>query len=83
MIPLNTKVSIEETGTYLIPNSADLITTRCFGKVTLTFEQPNGNVQVNTCQNSTGSSSQTNVVTGVNDVHYEIETGAHAEVTID
>ena len=83
MIPMSTKVSIEETGTYLLPNDANVITTRCFGKVTLTFEQSNGNVQINTCQNSTGSSSQTNAVTGVSDVHYEIEAGAHAEVTVN
>ncbi|MGI9545457.1 MAG: hypothetical protein ACR2MX_19505 [Cyclobacteriaceae bacterium] len=83
LIPMNLKVRIDKNGTYTLPDNASLLTTRCFGKVTVTFQPPNGQLQMNTCHNTTSSSSQSNVVSGVTEVDFEVEAGSYAHVTLN
>ncbi len=81
-LPLGTTVRIDEVGTYVLPAGATSLTTRCWGRVTVTFTPPGGATQSNTCQSPNGSANQTNDVTGVTSVMYEVDRGAYAHVTV-
>jgi len=81
-LPLGTAVSVDAEGTYNLPAQAATITVRCFGRVTVTFTQPGGGMQNNTCQSAGGSASQTNSVAGVDNVTFGLDAGASAEVTV-
>ncbi|GJM29527.1 MAG: hypothetical protein DHS20C17_21620 [Cyclobacteriaceae bacterium] len=83
MIPMRTKVAIITSGTYLLPPEAGLLTTRCYGSVSVTLQQPNQSPQVNSCNSATGSSSQTNNVSGLTDVNFNVAAGSRAEVTLN
>ena len=73
--------TVAVSGVYLIPAGATLITTRCFGAASLSFDTVDGQSITNTCDGN-GSSRQTNVITGVTMVIYEIAAGAFTQVTI-
>lgn len=79
---LGTTVRIDAVGTYLLAAGASLLTTRCTGRVTVTFTPPGGATQNNTCQSPDGSSNQTNDVTGVTSVMYDLDPDAFADVTV-
>ncbi len=81
-LPLGTAVSVNANGTYNLPAQAATITVRCFGRVTVTFTQPGGGTQNNTCQSAGGSANQTNSVNGVASVMFGFDAGASAEVTV-
>ncbi len=81
-IPLNSKVKITQSGTYETPNGATLLTTRCCGSVTVAYTPPGEDKQSNSCQSAEGSSSQTNVITGVEKVDFTLTPGSHVEVTL-
>lgn len=81
-LPLGPTVRVGTTGTYLLPAGAARLTTRCTGRVTVTFTPPGGPEQNNTCDSQDGSSSQTNDVTGVTSVVYTLDPGAYADVTV-
>jgi hypothetical protein len=81
-LPLDTTVRIDAGGTYLLAVGAGLLTARCTGRVTVTFTPPSGATQNNTCQSLDGSSNQTNDVTGVTRVMYDLDPGAFADVTV-
>lgn len=83
MIPWNTKVQIKSSGVYQLPQGANSLFTRCFGKVTLSYENSNGVTQFNTCHSITGGSNQRNPVTGVLMVSYDLEEGSYAEVILE
>ena len=80
-LPLGTTVRVDAVGTYLLPAGATLLTTRCTGRVTVTFTPPGGATQNNTCESPDGSANQTNDVTGVTSVMYDLDADAFADVT--
>ncbi len=82
-LPLGTTVRINTSGDYQLPQTATTLTTRCTGSVAVTFETMPGSPQTNTCDSATGSSSQTNIVTGASSVTYVLGTGALADVTVN
>lgn len=81
-LPLGTTVSVNAEGIYNLPAQAARITVRCFGRVTVTFTQPGGATQNNTCQSAGGSATQTNSVAGVASAILGFDPGASAEVTV-
>ncbi|MGI9303990.1 MAG: hypothetical protein ACR2RB_15015 [Gammaproteobacteria bacterium] len=70
------------SGAYMLPAEAALITTRCTGEVMVTFETVPGSPMTNTCQSS-GSSSQTNIISGVTMVMFGLVDDAFARVTVN
>ena len=70
------------SGVYMLPAGATLITTRCTGEVMVTFETVPGSPMTNTCQSS-GSSSQTNIVSGATMVMFGLVDDAFAQVTVN
>lgn len=81
-IPSGIKVMIAQSGKYLIPGGASSIHTRCFGTVTLSFELADSSPQSNTCQSDSGSSSQTNLISGVDELSFSMGLGSYAEVLL-
>lgn len=82
-IPLGTTVEIVDSGTYPLETGASRLRTRCFGRVAVTIERVPGSPETNTCDSDNGSSNQTNDVTGVDSVVYDIDAGALARVTLN
>ena len=80
-LPLGTTVRVNSVGTYMLPAGASALTTRCWGRVTVTFTPPGGATQSNTCESPDGSGNQTNDVTGVTSVMYDLDAGAYAHAT--
>ena len=80
-IPVGTMVKINTSGLYKLPEGASSITTFCNGKVDLIIEYTPGSPEINTCE-SDGNSNQTNIVTGLESVKYELEANAFAEVIV-
>ena len=81
-IPINNTIRINSTGYYTLETGGALLTTRCNGSVAVTIEYAPDEIHVNSCQNTTGGSSQTNVVTGITQVLFELETGSYADVSL-
>ena len=81
-LPLAVPVTITQSGAYMLPDNATSLTTRCTGLITVTIDRPgSASPEVNTCNSPGGSSSQTNVVAGVNNVAYTVAPGGSAQVT--
>ena len=83
-LPLEETVRLDAMGTYLVPAAASQLTTRCWGRVTVAYTLPSGATQNNTCETDPpdGSANQTNIVTGVGSVMYDVGPDAFAHVTV-
>lgn len=71
-IPTGTTVRIDVGGTYQPTDGATSLTTRCTGRVTVSFETTPDSLQTDTCESPDGSSSQANNVSGGSRVMYEL-----------
>lgn len=82
IVPMRTKVKVNSDGTYVLPAEASLLTTQCFGKITVSFILVDGVPQTNTCNSPSGSSNQTNNVAGADEVSFTVQPGSHAEIIL-
>lgn len=82
IIPIGTKVKVKSSGTYELPAEANLLTTQCFGKITVSFNLVDGTPQTNTCQSPSGSSNQTNFVSGAEELYFTVHPGSYAEIIL-
>lgn len=81
-IPFGTKVKIVESGIYRVPDGASIVTTRCFGTVTVSYTPTEGPTQSNTCQNHDGGSNQTNPIPGVDQIEFSLGQESYAEILL-
>ena len=82
IIPLETKVCIRSAGIYKLTHGASLLTTRCYGSISVSFQLPDSTSQTNSCNSPSGRTSQTNYISGVNEVFYSIQSGSYAEISL-
>lgn len=83
-LPLGVTVTVDQSGVFALPAGANIITTQCFGEVSVAISRPGvATPEVNTCNSPDGSANQTNVVGGAASVSYVVAMGASARVTVN
>ncbi|MEP1032527.1 hypothetical protein [Ekhidna sp.] len=82
IIPLNKKVCIKSSGIYKLTSDASLLTTRCYGSISFSFELPDSTGQMNSCNSPLGQTTQTNNISGISEVYYSIQSEAYAEILL-